>query len=352
MKKILLLSALGCQLLAFTCAHAQDPAFTQFYASPLLVNPAIMGASDNWRTSLCYRNQWGSVNSGYTDYDFNTSYPIYLKDEGSKLFVGLALLDDKAGAFGLMNGYISVGYNKQIGENQNVCLALYGGLGQLALNTSGLTYDDQYVNGSYSANTPTGEMAISRSVMYPDAGFGATWYMNPARDKSKFNAYAGISGFHLNEPNQTLDAGVSTLPIRMTYIAGIKIFESDKVDISPNVMVTTQAGNVVAAAGAYCYYTLKDDFKLTLGLWYRAHDAIPVLLGIEYKGFELGYSYDMVTSTLNAYAMGLNASEITLTYNLARKKKEGSVAMIGTNTSNSSGSAPAADNSPSPFPEF
>ncbi|NNM95269.1 MAG: PorP/SprF family type IX secretion system membrane protein [Bacteroidia bacterium] len=352
MKKILVTLALGFQLLAISHVKAQDPAFSQFYASPLLLNPAILGASDDWRTSLCYRNQWGSVNSGYTDYDFNTSYPIYLKDEGSKIFVGLALLDDKAGAYGLMNGYLSVGYNKELGDNQNVCLALYGGLGQLAINTSGLTFDDQYVNGSYNANTPTGEMGLSRSVMYPDAGFGFTWYMNPPREKSKFNAYAGISGFHLNEPNQTLNGGVATLPIRMNYIAGIKIFESEKVELSPNVMVCTQGGNVIAAVGAYCYYNLKDDFKLTLGMWYRANDAIPILIGVEYKGFELGYSYDMVTSTLNAYATGLNASEITLAYNFARKKKDDSAPMIGSNTANNTGSQTTTTPGTFPFPEL
>ncbi len=352
MKKILILSAICLQFLVAHRLYAQDPAFTQFYASPLLVNPAIMGASDDWRTSLCYRNQWGSVNSGYTDYDFNTSCPFYLKDPGSKLFVGVALLDDKAGAYGLMNGYISVGYNKQIAEDQNVCLALYGGLGQLALNTNGLTYDDQYVNGSYSSATPSGEMAVSKAIMYPDAGFGFTYYYNPSQDKSKVNFYAGISGFHLNEPNQSLDASVSTLPIRMTYLAGLKIFESEKVDISPNAMVTTQAGNIIAAAGAYCTYKVKDDFNLTLGMWYRANDAIPVELGIEYKGFELGYSYDMVTSTLDAYAMGLNANEITLAYKFARKKKEDSTPMIGSNTANTPSAPTTPEGGSFPFPEF
>jgi type IX secretion system PorP/SprF family membrane protein len=196
--------------------------------------------------------------------------------------------------------------------------------------------------------------------MYPDVGFGFTWYMNPSKDKSKINAYLGISGFHLNQPNISLVGADSKLPIKMSYIGGIKIFESDKIEITPNAMVTTQAGNVETALGTYVDYIFAEGTKLTIGLWYRRNDAIAILVGFEYKGFSLGYSYDAVTSTITSnISTGLNANEITLTYRLNRRKAGTKTsAQFNTNSgsdlnkgsSSSSGGGDAGN--PSPFPHF
>ena len=46
-------------------SQAQDVHFTQFNASPMLVNPALTGAfGGEWRASAIYRDQWRSVVGG------------------------------------------------------------------------------------------------------------------------------------------------------------------------------------------------------------------------------------------------------------------------------------------------
>ena len=41
---------------------ATDPHFSQFYAAPMLLNPAMTGAfSCNYRFTAIFRGQWGSV---------------------------------------------------------------------------------------------------------------------------------------------------------------------------------------------------------------------------------------------------------------------------------------------------
>ena len=350
--------------LLFNCqmVKAQDYRFTQMYQNPLILNPAIMGASNDMVAGLCYRNQWGSVNSGYSTYSFNGMYPIFYGggDTKGKLDAGLSIMEDKAGAFSSLSGLLAVDYNREITDDQYLCLALLGGFGQEAVNTSDLTFDGQYVNGAYSASNPSNETTLSQKKMYPDVGFGFTWYMNPSKDKSKINAYLGISGFHLNQPNISLVGADSKLPIKMSYIGGIKIFESDKIEITPNAMVTTQAGNVETALGTYVDYIFAEGTKLTIGLWYRRNDAIAILVGFEYKGFSLGYSYDAVTSTITSnISTGLNANEITLTYRLNRRKAGTKTsAQFNTNSgsdlnkgsSSSSGGGDAGN--PSPFPHF
>jgi len=45
---------------------AQDPEFSQFFASPLTLNPALTGKfSGSLRVAGNYRNQWPEINNAY-----------------------------------------------------------------------------------------------------------------------------------------------------------------------------------------------------------------------------------------------------------------------------------------------
>ena len=60
MKKLLL--GVGAAVLFAGSVSAQDVHFTQYFTSPLTLNPALTGlVSDDLRFSGNYRQQWGSV---------------------------------------------------------------------------------------------------------------------------------------------------------------------------------------------------------------------------------------------------------------------------------------------------
>ena len=48
-----------------TDALAQDPAFTQFYANPMYLNPAMAGSANCPRISLNHRNQWPNLRGSF-----------------------------------------------------------------------------------------------------------------------------------------------------------------------------------------------------------------------------------------------------------------------------------------------
>jgi hypothetical protein len=75
MKKILfsLLFSFNCLVLL-----AQDPTFTQFYANPVYLNPALAGSSGCPRVALNYRNQWPQLTGNYVTYA--ASYDSYFKN--------------------------------------------------------------------------------------------------------------------------------------------------------------------------------------------------------------------------------------------------------------------------------
>ena len=46
-------------------ANAQDPQFSQFYANPLLLNPAFVGSAGCSRFALNIRSQWSNIPGNY-----------------------------------------------------------------------------------------------------------------------------------------------------------------------------------------------------------------------------------------------------------------------------------------------
>src|SRR5690349_205919 len=59
MQKRIYIGLLGFLLACGTCLHAQDPNFSQFFSSPLNINPGLTANIDaDWRAIANYRTQW------------------------------------------------------------------------------------------------------------------------------------------------------------------------------------------------------------------------------------------------------------------------------------------------------
>lgn len=337
---------LACMLITMS-SFAQDARLTQSYANPLRINPAIMGANTDMKFIVNYRNQWASIDQGYSTYSFTGMYPIFLDKGNSKLDIGLSGMNDKAGAFNTTDMAISIDYSKEIAPNNHLCLSIIGGYVQRSLNTNNLTFDNQYVQGSYNASNASKEVTLIDNVGHPDLGFGFMWFLNPNRTEAKLNAFLGISGYHLNQPNATLLGTNGRAPMRFNYQGGVKIFGDGKIDFTPNVRINMQDGNVEAAAGLYIDYNFSDNAKLVFGSWYRRNDAVAFLLGFEHKSFTIGYSYDMINTNLNVVSTGVNAHEVTLSYKLSRLGKSKNASFGG---GDSGASIPSVRTGP--FPSF
>src|SRR5580693_5493092 len=60
-----------------TTARAQDPGFSQFFASPLSLNPALTGKFNGViRVAGNYRNQWPSINNAFITSTVSVDAPI------------------------------------------------------------------------------------------------------------------------------------------------------------------------------------------------------------------------------------------------------------------------------------
>ena len=80
-------------------SFSQDVHFSQFYQTPLLVNPAFTGSfNGNIRGIVNYRNQWATVGNPYTTYAFSFDMGLMKeKMENKYLGAGLFVYKDMAG---------------------------------------------------------------------------------------------------------------------------------------------------------------------------------------------------------------------------------------------------------------
>jgi len=84
MKKVLILI-----IFLFSCisSFAQDVQYSQFYAAPLYLNPAMTGSSEMTRIGVNFRNQWPGLDQSFTSYSAYIDHYIFSANSGIGLIV-------------------------------------------------------------------------------------------------------------------------------------------------------------------------------------------------------------------------------------------------------------------------
>ncbi len=324
MGKLGLISGLFFCMCIATSVKGNDPYFTQFFNSPLNLNPAYTGtANGSLRLNLNYRNYLYALSS-YETYSFAIDMPLF-ENKWKGDFVGLGLIvnNDVSGAsVNRLNALLSMAYHKAIGQNGNHFLSFgfQGGIIQNDANFSGLSTQSQWVPGvGYDPSLGNGENFSMEKVLVPDLNVGLLWYMFIG-DRSML--YLGISAAHLTEPNISVFEGTDT-KLNRKYLGhlGSYIGLNAKMGMIPAVVFTQQNNLNSYNYGVNFEYDLsqaKQEILLTFGPWMRNLDAVIIYGGVLWKKLHFGISYDLAISELNT-AKGNGGVEFSISYNLKKK---------------------------------
>ena len=308
---------------------AQDIRFSQPGNNPLRYNPAMMGANHDLKILLNYRNQWGMIDGGFNTGALTAMYPIYIKkpdwesgNGASKFDVGLVGMYDAAGAFRKIDAAIALGYSHQLTEAHQLSLSGTAGMIQKSLDASNQTFDEQYVWGAFDAANPTGQAILNESVVVPDVGFGLMWHYVPVKEDAKFNAHLGVSGYHINQPNESFVGGLGKLPAKFSFQGALTVLGLQKFDIAFHAIYTMQGSYNQFVGGILGYYNLHEASRsrLLVGGWYKQKEAITLQIGYEHKMFIFGYSYDFATSDISIPIKGLMTHEVSVGFKLNQAK--------------------------------
>ena len=122
--------------------NAQDYAFSQFYANPLYLNPALAGSKVCPRFSLNYRNQWPGLVSAFTT--VSASYDQYF--ERLHGGIGAYVLTDRQGDHGALkttHAAFMYSFRFQVSRTVYINAALQASLVNKNLDWSVLRFPDQ-----------------------------------------------------------------------------------------------------------------------------------------------------------------------------------------------------------------
>jgi type IX secretion system PorP/SprF family membrane protein len=129
---------------------AQDKHFTQFYAAPLTLNPALTGAFEGrYRVATTYRDQWRSVlDQPIRTYalaaDLRFDAPGRKKVKQDAIGLGMMFYNDKVSVidFSTTQIAVSMSYHKSLGvdNRQFLTLGIQGGLTQRNVNYETLRF--------------------------------------------------------------------------------------------------------------------------------------------------------------------------------------------------------------------
>jgi len=309
---------LFCFLLTISKVSGQDIHFSQFYESPLLLNPACAGATNtDFRFVVNYKNQWKSVITPYktTAIAFDSRVYINKKRKGNFIGYGFTLYNDKAGLSKLTTNQVSLDLNYHLffSRSSSLSVGVKSGLFQRSINTTELKWDAQFDGKNYDAALPTGESAVYQSFMKFDLAAGALYqYYNRA---NKFRFEIGGSMAHITKPKISFYSKDPALNFKYIGHTGMTIKATDGIFFLPSALFALQGKHSEFTAGGNFRFMIGEQTKekvilntftlissaMQFGVFYRVKDAVIFTAAMDYKrNMTFGVSYDVNVSNLNA----------------------------------------------------
>ncbi|MCR5550676.1 MAG: PorP/SprF family type IX secretion system membrane protein [Bacteroidales bacterium] len=360
---ILLVAVLGLSVMR---VQAQDPMFSQFYANPLFLNPAMAGTNVCPRLAFNFRDQWPSMPGTFMTYA--ASYDEHF----DKIYggIGVQFWGDRAGEGGILNTYNAsamYSFKVKVSKKFNMRFALQAAFQNKSLDWSKLTFGDM-IDPRYGFVYSTNENIANyiNHINTLDFSFGFLGYTP--------HVYFGFAAKHI----ATLSLSGKTTPysflsgnadgnfydmLKLTAHVGANFDLKRKskketsfgdISISPNFIYEHQLGFNYFSEGLYMKF-----YPFTVGVWCRHgltykydepmldqngnvifgpdsitpmtqktniynSDAIIFMFGLEYNMFKVAYSYDLTISRLASATTG-GSHEVSVQVLLPCPKKRKSI---------------------------
>lgn len=335
MKKGLLLFSL---LLLACVARTQDEKFSQFYALPIQINPALTGAYEGtYRLTAVYRDQWyNNLGSSFKTFAAggDTRFQLNIGNQKQKdhFGVGLFFVSDKVSAYQANSNRISAyfAYHKKLGERNPSYLGagLQMGINQRNINYDNLTFGDQF-NQLDAFDQATMENLPPNNIGIFDISLGLNYYFNVKKSK----IYLGVAGHHLNTPNLSYFAGLDNInPSTITdqklsqrYVAHVSadLPLQYKLELQPRLIYQQQGSDNSLSMGTNIEKLFQHrEMGIVFGMWLnilsdldgtRLSHVTP-LVGLLKGGFTFGLSYDWGLQDVGQDPFHLNTFEFSIRF--------------------------------------
>ncbi len=285
-------------------AHAQqEPSFAHYWAMETAFNPGAAGKQPLINVSGAYAMTLTGFEHNPRTMYIGADMPLYLLNAYHG--VGVQLMNDEIGLFSHQRLALQYAYKfNLVGGTMSIGLQL----GMLSEKWKGSELDLENSNDPALTTTDVSGMAVDISA--------GLYYMRP-------NWYAGLSMLHATGPAVELGERTIYNVSQMYYLTGgynIKL-RNPFLTIHPSLLAHTDGTTYRVDVTARVKYT-HEKKMFYAGVAYSPTNSVTALIGGNFHGICLGYSYEVYTTALK---FGNGSHELFVGYqtelNLHKKGK-------------------------------
>lgn len=312
---LVIMLVIGYQLVGFS----QDIHFSQFFNSPLNLNPALTGKfNGNTRVHGNYRQQWKSVPVDFLSADVGIDFNLAKPGKKNALGVGALINYDRAGDLNLnltgINGFLS--YAIALSEGKSITPGINVSFAQRQYDLRSVRSGNQWNGLAFDPNLSAEIFGVDQSS-YFDLGVGLNY-----RGQKHIRKFldVGVGLYHLIQPTDSFDDsvgnGIVDRPMRLTLYALLTQKLANRLDLLVNVMHQRQQPyqETVLNAQGKIYIGDNQNTALYLGLGYRVADAWYPMIALEIGRIYGSFSYDFNISDFQIATNGNGGPELSLRY--------------------------------------
>lgn len=299
---------------------AQDPHFSQFFASPLTLNPAGTGNFDGIvRVAGNYRNQWPGMGNAFTTATLSIDghLPFKKLPAHDQVSAGLLLLTDQSGGGLLKQNYfgLSLAYTKSLTSSgdHRLTAGVQGVYGEFRFDPSLANFEDELSPAGFTLPSSDWVLSATPVQRYADLHAGVL-YQGSFSDNNLF--YLGASIYHVNKPRLSFSTPESYINRRYNLQGGYYQPLGDYFRLHTSAQYQQQyKSSEWVYGGAVSYVVDERDtryFELFAGMWMRHKDALIPYVGMDWKNIRAGFTYDVILPGQRLAAARYQSMEFSL----------------------------------------
>ena len=307
-------------------SKAQDPYYSQYFMSPMTLNPALIGkgVADMRLLSNIRSQSWGTSQEA-----FKTTSVSFEKRIAEKKFtedqlgIGISFVNDASNGGLLNKNFITIGaaFNKKISKYSSFGIGITANYANTLIDKSQLTLQNQFGSMGFDRSFQQGDpmMIANKSYYNTDAGIHYSY------EDSTWGINFGSSIYHSAKNNQSLfDNSVLTLlPRYSTRLSVFKKYKSgDEFHLLTSIDIHGE--NNLFTLGSIYKLNIPGDHpinKLNIGLFDRFGYSIYPYVGFESTHWIAGITYDINNTNQKKYNYPLQSIEISIGWLLNNDKK-------------------------------
>lgn len=332
-----MLQVVLCSVILFACttaSFAQDAQFSQQAMMPLLVNPALAGATSDLQLSLLHRDQRvpGFEPFRTTAVAFEACLNPITRErrtQHGRSGMGISVVNDRSGTpvFRTTDIQVSLAYQLFIDGYSGVGAGIQAGLRQQVFDPLSGTWASQYNGMRYDPTLSNGEGIGSESIMRPDVGAGMYYTFRrmpqPRKHSTTLQLQAGAAVFHAAKPDLSVfDRQRDRLYRRWAFYVQGEV-GSGRYFLEPAAYVHLQGPSQQVLAGLNLRRRIGDtggsfgadeSSSIALGLFSRNGSALVATVDVRWGNYGSGFGYDLALNGALPNAAPMGAAEFTLRY--------------------------------------